>query len=267
MMASFAFLPRKVQKKTAASVTSSSLASASSLATSTSSQQVSTSAPRHDDSGVTAEGSTSGKTKGKPSQVEKRLSDDDYASLALLTLSDYALWADADLREVVSLSDDGCESTFTLSPPLIANAHDCIDIPLSTILHTQAFRTLSNGPPSQTTLARAIRTCAVGRLEVRMRVTAPSARRAWHTQCAAQDAAEEGGFDVRRVDNKGALERSSRMGEADWTARTVYIVGLLGLDVWLGSVTLNPSTGECSSVLPLRRRHQPLLEHAPRRSL
>jgi hypothetical protein len=115
-MASFAFLPRKVQKKTVTSATSSSSAAALSLVASTSSEQVPTSAPRHGDSGVSAEGSTSRKTNGKPNQIEKRVSDDAYASLALLAFSDHALWFDADLREAVSSSEDGCKSTSSFHP-------------------------------------------------------------------------------------------------------------------------------------------------------
>lgn len=54
------------------------------------------------------------KGKGKAQEDTRWLSEEDYVSLVRLSVSDYALWSDTDLRKTIEFADDGCTSTPSL---------------------------------------------------------------------------------------------------------------------------------------------------------
>jgi hypothetical protein len=77
------------------------------------------------------------KSKEKVADNGKYLSEEDYAVLLRLAVSDYGLWADADLRRTLELTEDGCTSlacshvpfqhSNTTSPPSdLPNLETCI---------------------------------------------------------------------------------------------------------------------------------------------
>lgn len=96
-----------------------------------------------------------------------------------------------------------------------------VDIPLRYLLsHSTTLSTL-DPPPTETTIAKAIRAQDDDALQVRVLVSAPS-RSAWYGKDSVKD--ELGGYEVRRGDWADALQRAQQLTEDDWATSTIYAV-------------------------------------------
>ncbi|KAI0737746.1 hypothetical protein C8Q80DRAFT_1222772 [Daedaleopsis nitida] len=128
------------------------------------------------------------KHKGKANQISLR--DEDIAAALWLSISDYTLWANVDLRRAVANADEGW-------------------IPLSYLVRQSSHLVHLGSTPSDASLARAIRGHADSLLEVRMLVTSPSKA--------------QGGYEIRRKDWGDALVRVRNSTRNEWETRTVYM--------------------------------------------
>ncbi|GJE87496.1 hypothetical protein PsYK624_035790 [Phanerochaete sordida] len=118
-----------------------------------------------------------------------------------LTMTDYALWADAELRRTLEFAEEGYIPLVALIDRLPLSD----DIPL----------------PPEGTLVKAIRAHASDIFDVRMLMSAPS-RQAWYGKNpTSRDAL--GGYEVRLKDAKDALYRARNSMRNEWDARTIYI--------------------------------------------
>lgn len=96
-----------------------------------------------------------------------------------------------------------------------------VDIPLRYLLsHSTTLSTL-DPPPTETAIAKTIRSQDDDALEIRVLVSAPS-RSAWYGKDSARD--QLGGYEVRRRDWADVLQRIQQLTEDDWTASTIYAV-------------------------------------------
>ncbi|KAG5636960.1 hypothetical protein H0H81_006264 [Sphagnurus paluster] len=137
-----------------------------------------------------------------PPSVKENYSNEDYAALVCLGLSDYALWADAELRRTVDWasekSGDGCKSRF----------------------HRLALESTFLAPlkleGSQPAIAKALRSCAADVLELRLLVTDPSSS-TWFG--GHDDSADLGAYEVQRKDWNIGRDYT----RADWDNRTLYV--------------------------------------------
>lgn len=141
-------------------------------------------------------------------------------ALLCLSLSDYTLWSNVDLRRAVALADEGC----TCIPFILTvRAHLHPGIPLSYLLqHSTYFLHLSSRPP-EAALVRAMRNHAPDTFEIRMLVAAPS-KAAWYGKDVSTE--EQGGYEIRRKDWADALVRVRNSTRNEWETRTVYLVRL-----------------------------------------
>lgn len=96
----FAFVPRKVAKSLRSSGVSSKSSKNDSKDPATSSAAAPVTLPLRSSE-------SSSKGKGKETQATL-VAEEDYAALVLLSLTEYALWADPDLRMSVESSEEGC---------------------------------------------------------------------------------------------------------------------------------------------------------------
>ncbi|KAI0717963.1 hypothetical protein C8Q72DRAFT_789418 [Fomitopsis betulina] len=138
--------------------------------------------------------------KGKGKAVDSGPSAQDCYILLCLALSDHAIWSDEHLRSRLVNAPDGY-------------------IPLRYLLsHSTTLSTL-DPPPTETTIAKAIRAQDDDALQVRVLVSAPS-RSAWYGKDSVKD--ELGGYEVRRGDWADALQRAQQLTEDDWATSTIY---------------------------------------------
>jgi len=182
--------------------------------------------------------------RAKTKQTTK-FTNEDYASLVCLALSDYALWSDADLRrridqgqlQTVALDegsgegtgntvainqDAGC--TFFIPISLLWLPYACSsDIPLSYLIkHSRVLSPIPSGIP-ETTIIKAIRTYAVDFIDVRLLFAAPSSS-GWY-RGGSSSRPSQGGYEVRRKDWVTACRSaSSTYSKSDWESLTVYVV-------------------------------------------
>jgi hypothetical protein len=163
--------------------------------------------------------STNARAAGRKRAKEKTHTDADLARLLELALSDYALWADTELRAAVAQSEDGCAYTHLF---LSALTQPCLVLPLAYLLEQSAYLSTLKLPPSGATLARAVRTHSNASLEARIALAEPS-KQTWRAFRHAP-AADGGGYDVRRRDWSAAVERAEALSQVDVDTRTVYVV-------------------------------------------
>ncbi|CCM03341.1 uncharacterized protein FIBRA_05470 [Fibroporia radiculosa] len=138
--------------------------------------------------------------KGTRRQADDALLSQDYSILVCLSLSDYALWSNSDLRRTLVSGNDGF-------------------LPISYLFHHSPFLSALEHLPAETIVVKSIRTYADDYLDVRMRVSAPSSS-TWHRQNAAE---ELGGYEVRRKSWQAALKQARHLSKLEWDNRTVYL--------------------------------------------
>ncbi|KIJ69839.1 hypothetical protein HYDPIDRAFT_77174 [Hydnomerulius pinastri MD-312] len=212
MSTPFAFVPRKVSRPAKSHGASST--SAPKIAPRTSPTAVA-SIPDSDPEDDALEFTAADKGKGKAvDQAQRKQSSIglDIATLISLSLSDYNIWLDADLRRKLDecLSDSGSTDGAGF-------------VPISYLIRRAPFRGLSAIEPSETEVVKALRAHANDTLEVRMLVSAPSSS-VWYGPGKTSRKKDVGGYEVRRKDWAGLLEHPSRnFTRAQWDELTVYM--------------------------------------------
>ncbi|GBE80054.1 hypothetical protein BKA93DRAFT_730353 [Sparassis latifolia] len=141
------------------------------------------------------------KGKGKEKVEDNSLSEDDYAILVMLSLSDHIIWADADLRRTITSGDEGY-------------------IPLRYLMRHSPFLSNLTPSPVEAVLAKAIRTHTSDHLDVRMLVSEPS-RSSWRGKDTTED--DVGGFEVRRKTWRTVLQVARNYARHEWESRTIYM--------------------------------------------
>lgn len=200
----FQFVPRKVAQKSAK------------LSNSSSSQNLAS----NDPAASAARPRTPEKildTKGKGKANQTQLKDEDIAATLWLSLSDYALWVNVDLRRAVANADEGCTCIHSIAH---VRTHRHLGIPLSYLGQQSPYLSHLGDRPSEASLVRAVRAHADSLFEVRMLVTSPS--KAWYGKEFSTD--DQGGYEIRRKDWSDALIRVRNSTRNEWEARTVYMV-------------------------------------------
>ncbi|PSR92236.1 hypothetical protein PHLCEN_2v4766 [Hermanssonia centrifuga] len=167
----FPFVPRKVTTK-----------SLNAKATSAVTQQTKAT-PHHLLAPDVQEPTRTRTDKGKAKETSSGPSDEDYAGLLSLSLSDYTLWSDPDLRRTI-------ECTEEQSPP-------------------------------ESTLLKSIRTYLSDRLEVRVLMSSPS-RSTWYGK-QLSPFKNVGGYEVRLKNWEDTLRRVGNSTRSEWESRTVYM--------------------------------------------
>ncbi|KAG6919787.1 hypothetical protein DXG01_001626 [Tephrocybe rancida] len=135
--------------------------------------------------------------------TKPKFSNEDYTSLFSLALSDYALWADSDLRRALDFSresdEEGAGGFFPLTQLLKR----------SKVLAPLALENV------QVQIVKALR--AEGKVDVRLLVSEPSAS-TWGGQ--AHDRRDLGAYEIRRRETAGEVGGYSKL---DWENRTIYV--------------------------------------------
>jgi hypothetical protein len=180
--------------------------------------------------------------------VRKDLFDlEDLAQLVCLALSDYAVWADADLQRKIDWrnTEDDFNGDTELIPCISADNNGCtslhiicfysqkvlyslfLDIPLAYIVrHSQVFRLVSSSSSiinqPQTTFIKAIRTHASHLIDVRL-IIPPSSSSTFPRNNTAQWAMPhiQTGYELRRKETSSVL---GKHGKKEWDALTIYVV-------------------------------------------
>ncbi|KAG6906526.1 hypothetical protein DXG01_013459 [Tephrocybe rancida] len=137
--------------------------------------------------------------------TKPKFSNEDYTNLFRLALSDYALWADSDLRRALDFSresdEEGAGGFFPLTQLLKR----------SKVLAPLALENV------QVQIVKALR--AEGKVDVRLLVSEPSAS-TWGGQ--AYDRRDLGAYEIRRRETAGEVGGYSKL---DWENRTIYVEG------------------------------------------
>ncbi|KAG6902215.1 hypothetical protein C0995_003047 [Termitomyces sp. Mi166 len=141
-----------------------------------------------------------------------KYSNEDYINLFKLALSDYALWADPDLRRTIDWSSESFSHEQTGDG----------FFPLSHLLRRSKVLGPLNIESLQIPIAKALRSDATSALEVRLLVSEPSSS----TWSGKRDNARDlGAYEVRRRDSGNASSRPSQNHSRQyWEDRTVYVV-------------------------------------------
>ncbi|KAG6875634.1 hypothetical protein C0992_003031 [Termitomyces sp. T32_za158] len=155
--------------------------------------------------------SASLKTTTTPGHTNKaKYSDEDYINLFNLALSDYALWADPDLRRSIDWSR---------APLSNENTGDGF-FSLSRLIRRSEVLSPLNIEHLQIPIAKALRSDATSTLEVRLLVSEPSS--SWSGK---RDATRDvGAYELRQRDADNASTRPSQSySRQDWEDRTIYV--------------------------------------------
>lgn len=151
--------------------------------------------------------------KGKQRAVDSHAHDvgRDIAALALLALSDYRIWSDADLRSKL----DDCLNTSDTSTAGF--------VPVNYLIRRPPFRGFLPAEPSEVGVVKALRSYANDTLEVRMLVSAPSSS-VWYGTGKTSRKKDVGGYEVRRKDWETLLDHPLRhLSPEQWDERTLYM--------------------------------------------
>ena len=159
------------------------------------------------------------KGKEKGSDAPKPLSEDDYAILLCLAVSDYSLWADADLRKTIEFTEDGCTCMFRFS--MIPHPQ-AADIPLMYLTRRLALEDRVEEHPPETMFVKAIRRHASDVFNVRMQMSAPS-RSAWYGK-SLSNKDNSGGYELCLKDWNETLQRAVNATRDGWEMRSIYVV-------------------------------------------
>ncbi|KAI0758035.1 hypothetical protein C8Q74DRAFT_1452023 [Fomes fomentarius] len=140
-------------------------------------------------------------SNSKRKSINAAAKDEDLAALLCLSLSDYTLWSNVDLRRAVALADEGW-------------------IPFSYLRQQSTYFVHLSSKPPEAALVRAVRHHAEDTLEIRMLVAAPS-KAAWYGKEVTTE--EQSGYEIRRKDWADALVRVRNSTRNEWETRTVYL--------------------------------------------
>ncbi|KAF8958493.1 hypothetical protein BDZ97DRAFT_1923669 [Flammula alnicola] len=173
--------------------------------------------------------STSAKSTAKPAQSLKTPDLDDLAGLVCLALSDYAIWADADLRRKIDWSSDMQEDgdgQHDDGTDLSRDDHGYI--PLAYLFrHSSVFLQASSSPSfahqPETTYVKALRTYAAQFIDVRLVLSSEGSSRTTAGQWSKKSSTQTG-YEVRRKTHaKTESNNLSQFGKADWDKLTIYV--------------------------------------------
>ncbi|CAL1700024.1 unnamed protein product [Somion occarium] len=128
--------------------------------------------------------------------------DEEYACLVYLSMSEYALWSNPDLRRRLEMSDEGF-------------------IPLAYLMEHLAPLSPITNELTEATLVKTIRTHAADTFDVRMLMENPS-RAGWYGKDISHETSK-GGFEVRRKDWREVLSCARNRSRRDWEGLTVYV--------------------------------------------
>jgi hypothetical protein len=151
--------------------------------------------------------------------VNPRYSDEDFVILASLSLSDYALWHDPQLRRKWEWSigeggTEGCEWFFSW---VVLVAHAPQVIPLKYILRNSSCLSGLDLDGCEIAMAKAVRSSGSTFLEIRMSFSTP-APSLWGR-------GDVGAYEIRRSDWDAWAGNSTReFTKSDWDDRTFYMV-------------------------------------------
>ncbi|KAI6034571.1 hypothetical protein BKA83DRAFT_4191928 [Pisolithus microcarpus] len=207
----FAFVPRQVSRSTKVQgAGSSKTPSAVPQQRAESPSQASDS----EDGSEAPEAVATGKDKkGKRRAVDVHGHDagEDIAALTLLSLSDYRIWSDADLRSKL----DECLKTGGTSAAGF--------VPINYLMRRPPFRGFLSVEPSEVEVVKALRAYANEVLEVRMLVSAPSSS-VWYGTGKTSRKKDVGGYEVRRKDWERLLDHPlHNLSSEQWDDRTLYM--------------------------------------------
>ncbi|KZT37526.1 hypothetical protein SISSUDRAFT_841875 [Sistotremastrum suecicum HHB10207 ss-3] len=148
----------------------------------------------------------SGKGKEKANSRSVAHSDDEYAFLLRMTLSNFSLWDNQPLAELLTSTMD-------------ADGY----VPLSGIVSLSPYFQALELQPAQSDLSRAVR-AHLPEFEIRMRIEEPSRNNGWSSYHVDQQG-DGGGFELRpKGTSWGAkCQTAYSMEEQDWRSRTLYI--------------------------------------------
>lgn len=217
---SFAFVPRKVGNKKATSISfASEGTSKPNVQSSTPSQSHSAAAPL---SLLSADESS-------------QAFADDLAILVILSLTEYALWADGDMRRRIEEQTEGgeqCKFHFPYGETSLFLLHitfrpHWIVLPLRYVLkHSplrDEFQKSKSKLPSEGAIVKALRKIAEDEVEVRMLLSGPKWSN-WASTSSSQT--DEGMYEVRRK-KRTASEAQEIFTRDYWAKRTIYMVSVL----------------------------------------
>ncbi|KIK98200.1 hypothetical protein PAXRUDRAFT_134662 [Paxillus rubicundulus Ve08.2h10] len=206
MAAPFAFVPRTVSKQAKSQGAPSAPRSQPPAPPSTTDSEPEDEAPeiRTLDKGKS-------KAVDPPSQKQSTIGQD-IAALISLSLSDYNIWVDADLRrklyECLQYAESPDGAGF---------------VPVNYLIRRSPFHGSLSSEPSETEAVKALRTYKSDTLEVRMLVSAPSSS-VWYGPGKTSRKKDVGGYEVRRKDWANLLDHPSRSWtRARWDETTVYM--------------------------------------------
>ncbi|KAI0072309.1 hypothetical protein K474DRAFT_1678742 [Panus rudis PR-1116 ss-1] len=188
------FIPRKVAQKSGIAKLSAIATPNARLSTSTTAQGSHTV-----DQGSASSALTTTSSKGKKKEV--LLGEEDLVRLTRLSLSEYALWSDPDLRRKIDTAEEGY-------------------IPLSYVLRMSPFASLPS-TPSEAMVAKALRAHAEDGFDVRLLMSNPS-RAIWYGKGPATNSFA-GGYEIRTKDWQAVLERARNSSRHDWESQTIYM--------------------------------------------
>ncbi|KAI6024503.1 hypothetical protein EDC04DRAFT_2573964 [Pisolithus marmoratus] len=211
MSVPFAFVPRQVSRST--KVRGTEPPKSPSAVTRQRARSLSQASDSEDDSKAPGAVVADEDEKGKRRAVDSHAHDvgKDIAALALLALSDYKLWSDADLRSKV----DDCLRTSDTSAAGF--------VPINYLIRRPPFRGFLSVEPSEVEVVKALRTYANETLEVRMLVSAPSSS-VWYGTGKTSRKKDVGGYEVRRRDWEMLLDHPLRnLSPEQWDERTLYM--------------------------------------------
>lgn len=143
------------------------------------------------------------------------VADEEWATLAYLSLSEYALWLDTELRRRMETDLEGCEYAPSRNGDVALKHLHHLDIPLTYIMERSAYFSALDNKPAEVVVAKSIRTHASHFFEVRMRTSLSS---------RSKNNAFKGEFEVRHKDLQNVLERTRKHTKQEWEGLTVYIV-------------------------------------------
>ncbi|KAF9226806.1 hypothetical protein BS17DRAFT_748950 [Gyrodon lividus] len=207
MAAPFAFVPRTISKQAKSQGAPSApkaLPPAPASATDSEPEDETT-------SGIPALDKGKSKAVEPPHQKQFNIGED-IATLISLSLSDYNIWLDDDLRRKLYECLQYAESTDGAG-----------FVPISYLIRRSPFHGSLNSEPSETEAVKALRTYASDTLEVRMLVSTPSSS-LWYGSGKTSRKKDVGGYEVRRKDWTSLLDHPSRSWtRAQWDETTVYM--------------------------------------------
>ncbi|KAG6810701.1 hypothetical protein H0H93_014795, partial [Arthromyces matolae] len=143
--------------------------------------------------------------------AKAKYSNEDFTNLINLALSDYALWADPDLRRLVDCSN---------RPDSSEEADDGF-VPLSHLLRRSVTLKPLNLTNFEIPIAKAVRLDGSSVVEVRLLVSDPSSS-GWSSK--RDNARDIGAYEIRLKNIDSASPRpSQKYTKQDWEERTVYV--------------------------------------------